>query len=148
VSNERYMMFDADAIGNMRNELVQNLGRDVARGIMERVGYQSGRNDARQLQERFAWPSDEEWLRAGSRLHYLEGLMKVGVSRMEIRRAEGKFYIIGDWLDSYEAEQHVKHLGVGDRTACWSLEGYATGYATEFFGQEIFCVETRCRAKG
>ena len=142
------MMFDADAIGNMRNELVQNLGRDVARGIMERVGYQSGRNDARQLQERFTWPSDEEWLRAGSRLHYLEGLMKVGVSRMEIRRAEGKFYITGDWLDSHEAEQHVKHLGVGDRPVCWSLEGYATGYATEFFGEEIFCVETRCRAKG
>ena len=73
------MMFDADAaIGNMRKELVQNLGLEAARGIIERVGYESGRNDARRLQERFAWPSDEEWLRAGPRLHYLEGLIELG----------------------------------------------------------------------
>ena len=54
----------------------------------------------------------------------------------------------GDGVDSYEAEQHVKHFGLGDRPVCWNLEGYATGYATESFGEPIFCVETRCRAKG
>ena len=57
-------MLDADAIGNMRKELVQNLGLEAARGIIERVGYESGRTDARRLQERFTWPSDKEWLRA------------------------------------------------------------------------------------
>lgn len=148
LGNSRYVMFDADAIGNMRKELIENLGCDVARGILERVGYKSGRNDAHQLKERYRWPSDEEWLRAGPRLHYIEGMVKVGVQRLEMSRSKGQFHMVGEWIDSYEAEQHLKHYGQGDRAVCWTLEGYATGYATEFFGEEIVCIETRCRAKG
>ncbi len=148
LGSERYIMVDADALGNMRRELIENLGWDVARGVLERVGYKSGRNDARQMRQRYNWPSEEEWLRAGPRLHYLEGMVKVGVKRMEISRPEGKFCVTGDWLDSYEAEQHLKHFGVGTEPVCWTLEGYATGYATEFFGEEIICVEVRCRGKG
>ncbi len=141
-------MFDADAVGSMRRELIDNLGLEVARGILERVGYQCGRNNARQLRERYPWPSDEEWLRAGPRVHYLEGMVNVRVSKLEICRAEGKFHMTGDWLDSFEAEQHLKHYGSGAYTVCWTLEGYATGYASEFFGRRIVCLETRCRGRG
>jgi len=148
LGSDRYIMFDADALGNMRRELIDNLGWEVARGILERVGYQSGRNDARQLRERYRWPSEEEWLLAGPRLHYLEGMVKVRLHDFEISRPDGKLHVTGDWLESYEAEQHLKHYGPGTRTVCWTLEGYATGYATEFFGEEIVCFETRCRAKG
>ncbi len=144
----RHIMFDADAIGNMRRELIDNLGWDVARGILERVGFQAGRNDARGMKTRYPWPSDEEWLRAGPRLHFLEGMVKVRVGRLDVNRLHGKFFMTGDWLDSYEAEQHLKHYGPGTKSVCWTLEGYATGYATEFFGQDVVCVETRCRGKG
>jgi two-component system sensor histidine kinase AtoS len=145
---DRHVLFDADAIGNMRRELIDNLGWDVSRGILERVGFQSGRDDARQLRSSYPWPSDLEWLRAGPRLHFLEGIVNVRVRQMEISRADHKFYMAGDWLDSYEAEQHLKHYGAGSRSVCWTLEGYATGYATEFFGEEIVCFETCCRGKG
>src|SRR5512140_1769679 len=74
---DRYVMFDAEAVGKMRRELIDNLGWEVARGILERVGYQSGRNDARQLGARYSWPTDEEWLKAGPRLHLLEGMVQV-----------------------------------------------------------------------
>jgi PAS domain S-box-containing protein len=148
LGSDRYIMFDADAVGNMRRELIDNLGLEVARGILERVGYQCGRNNARQLYGRYAWPSEEEWLRAGPRLHYLEGMVNVRVTAVEISRAEGKFHMTGDWLDSYEAEQHLKYYGAGPHTVCWTLEGYATGYASEFFGRRIVCLETRCRGRG
>ena len=144
----RYIMFDAAAIGNMRRELIDNLGWEVARGILERVGYQSGRNDARQMKHQYPWPSDEEWLRAGPRLHFLEGMVKVQVGQLEISRSDGRFSMTGEWQDSYEAEQHLKHYGPGERTVCWTLEGYATGYATEFFGHEVVCVEKSCRGRG
>ncbi len=144
----RHVLLDADAFGSMRRELIDNLGWAVARGILERVGFQSGRNDARQIKSRYPWPSDEEWLRAGPRLHFLEGMVKVRVGHLEINRSDDKFYMSGDWLDSYEAEQHLKHYGPGARPVCWTLEGYATGYATEFFGKEVVCVETRCRGMG
>ena len=72
-----YVMLDAAAVGGMRRELMDNLGWEVTRGILERVGYQCGRHDAHQLRKRYSWPSDEEWLRAGLRLHCLEGMVKV-----------------------------------------------------------------------
>ncbi len=148
LGKDRYIMFDADAMGSMRRELIDNLGLEVARGILERVGYQCGRNNARQLRERYPWPSEEEWLRAGPRLHYLEGMVNVRLETVEISRSEGRFHMTGDWLESYEAEQHLKHYGSGPHTVCWTLEGYATGYASEFFGRRIVCIETRCRGKG
>jgi PAS domain-containing protein len=145
---DRYVMLDADAVGNLRKELIENLGWDAARGLFERVGYRSGRNDARQLRARYPWHSEEEWLRAGPRLHFLEGMVRVGLTRLETSRPDRKFLASGDWHDSYEAEQHLKHFRPGTRSVCWTLEGYATGYATEFFGEEITCIETRCRGKG
>src|SRR5512136_1720649 len=148
LGEDRYIMFDADALGNMRRELMDNLGWDVARGIMERVGFQSGKNDARQLRIRYPDLPEEEWLRAGPRLHYLEGMVKVRLHNLEMNRSDRVLQMSGDWLDSFEAEQHLKHYGQGNRAVCWMLEGYATGYATEFFGEEIVCYETRCRAKG
>ncbi len=148
LGDRRHILFDADAIGSMRRELIDNLGWDVARGIFERVGFQAGQNDARQIKSRYPWPSDEEWLRAGPRLHFLEGMVKVNVGHLEINRSSGKFFMTGEWLDSYEAEQHLKHYGTGARSVCWTLEGYATGYASEFFGREVVCVETRCKGKG
>jgi PAS domain S-box-containing protein len=148
LGEDRYVMFDAEAIGKMRRELIDSLGWDVARGILERVGYQSGRNDARQLGERYPWPSDEEWLRAGPRLHFLEGMVKVQVGKLDVSRSGHRFHMEGDWIGSYEAEQHLKQYGVGTRPVCWSLEGYATGYASEFFGEDVVCFEVRCRGKG
>jgi PAS domain S-box-containing protein len=148
LGSDRYIMFDADAIGRMRRELIENLGSEVARGVLERVGYQSGRNDAHQLRERFSWLHEEEWLRAGPRLHFLEGIVRVEVEKLDIDREAGRFHMTGMWLDSYEAEQHLRFYGPGHQCVCWTLEGYATGYASVFFGQEVVCFETACRGRG
>ena len=148
LGNGRYVMFDADAVGNMRRELIDNLGWEIARGILERVGYQSGRHDASQMRGKYPWLPDEEWLLAGPRLHFLEGIVKVQLNSVEMNRSEGILRVRGDWHGSFEAEQHLKQYGQGNRTVCWMLEGYATGYASEFFGSEIVCFETRCLAKG
>jgi PAS domain S-box-containing protein len=148
LGSNRYVMFDTAAIGNMRHELVDNLGWEVTRGILERIGYQGGRRNARQLKKRYAWPSDEEWLRAGLRLHYLEGMAKVRLDRLELDRSRGVLHVTGEWQDSFEAEHHLEQYGIGNRSVCWTLEGYASGYASEFYGEDVICLETGCRAKG
>jgi PAS domain S-box-containing protein len=148
LGSNRYILLDAAALGNMRREFIDNLGWEVARGILERVGYQCGRHDARQLGKRRLWTSNEEWLRAGMRLHYLEGMVQANLKQLEIDRASGKLHITGEWLDSFEAEQHLQLYGIGNRSACWTLEGYASGCASECFGEEAVCLETHCRAKG
>jgi PAS domain S-box-containing protein len=148
LGSNRYVMFDTAAIGNMRHELMDNLGWEVTRGILERIGYQGGRRNARQLKKRYTWPSDEEWLRAGLRLHYLEGMAEVRLDRLEFDRSKGVLHVTGEWHDSFEAEQHLQQYGIGSRSVCWTLEGYASGYASELYGENVICLETGCRAKG
>jgi PAS domain S-box-containing protein len=148
LGSNRHVMFDATAVGNMRRELMDNLGWEVTRGILERIGYQCGRRDANQLRKRYSWLSEEEWLRAGLRLHCLEGMVKAQLDRFELNRARGILHISGEWLDSFEAEQELQQHGIGSRSVCWTLEGYASGYASEFFGNDVICLETHCRAKG
>jgi PAS domain S-box-containing protein len=148
LGNSRYVMLDAAAVGNMRHELIENLGWEVTRGILERVGYQCGRHDAHQMRKHYPWDSDEEWLRAGIRLHYLEGIAKVRVNDWEFDRTLRKLHITGEWHDTFESEQHLQQYGIGSRTICWMLEGFASGYMSEFFGEDVVCLETNCRAKG
>ena len=148
LGNSRYVMLDAAAVGNLRRELIENLGWEVTRGIFLRIGHQCGRHDAQQLRRRYPWTSDEEWLRAGPRLHCLQGMVKVRLDRLEISREEGKLHLTGEWLNSFEAEQQLQQHGMASRPVCWMLEGYAGGYASEFFGTEIVCLESHCRGKG
>ena len=148
LGSSRYVMLNAAAVGKMRRELIDNLGWEVTRGILERVGHQCGQQDAQQMRRHYAWTSDEEWLRAGFRLHYLEGMVKVQLNELDIDRADHHLHIKGEWLDSFEAEQQLEHYGLGSRSVCWMLEGYTSGYISEFFGDDVVCIETHCRAKG
>ena len=148
LGSNRYVMLDTAAVGHMRRELMDNLGWEVARGILERIGYRCGRRDANQMRKHFSWPSEEEWLRAGTRLHYLEGMVQVHLDGFEMDRTQGMLHITGEWCDSFEAEQHLQQYGIGSRPVCWTLEGYASGYCSEFLGEDVVCLETHCRAKG
>jgi two-component system sensor histidine kinase AtoS len=144
----RHVILDTAALGTMRTELIENLGWDVTRGIFERVGCQGGRHDAHQVLKYHHLPSDEESLKAGLMLNCLEGMAKTRLDLFEVNRADGKIHVVGEWLDSYEAEYHLQQYGIGNRSACWTLEGYGSGYASEFLGVDVVCIETRCRAKG
>jgi PAS domain S-box-containing protein len=144
----RHIVLDTAAIGAMRHELLENLGWDVSRGILTRIGYQSGRHDAHQLRKHHSLPSDEDLLLAGLRLSGLEGMARARLDEFELDRGAGKIHARGEWLDSFEVEYHLQQYGIGSRSVCWTLEGYGSGFASEFLGTDIFCFETHCRAKG
>ena len=145
---DRHIVLDTAAMGAMRHELMDNLGWDVSRGIFVRAGYQSGRHDARQLRKHHPLPSDQDLLMAGLRLGYLEGMANARLDQFEVDRSSGKIHIKGEWLDSFEVEYHLQQYGIGSRSACWTLEGYGSGFASEFLGMDVLCFETHCRAKG
>jgi transcriptional regulator with PAS, ATPase and Fis domain len=46
------------------------------------------------------------------------------------------------------AEQHVHHYGKAKTPVCWSLVGYASGYASACLGQEIYFRESECVGQG
>ena len=148
LGGNRHILLDAAAVGAMRRELMDNLGWEVTQGIFMRIGYLCGRHDAQQLRKRHSLPSDEETLQAGLRLHYLQGMANARLDHCEINRAAGTLRIAGEWIDSFEADYHLQQYGIGNRSVCWTLEGYCSGFASECLNQEILCLETHCRGKG
>src|SRR5262249_53546425 len=63
-------------------------------------------------------------------------------------KAAGVYEAEAEWLHSYEAEQHLKHIGHSDSHVCWTLTGYASGHSTAVFGSEVCAFETECVGKG
>ena len=145
-AGQRALVMDAVALGLLRAELVRALGAATARGILTRFGFGHGWRTAETMKTAFPWDTEGDWRRAGGRLHTLQGL----VAFEPIPRAPGEPAPFAEsiWRDSYEAEQHVLHIGKADEPVCWTLCGFASGYLTRAAGEEIFCIEEACRGRG
>jgi DNA-binding NtrC family response regulator len=147
-ANERVLLLDAVALGLLRRELIETLGLAGARAILTRFGYAHGWRTADNLRAGLPWDSADDWRHAGGRLHTLQGLVRVESPGPRSPQAGPK--PIGDsiWHDSYEAEQHLLHLGPAEEPVCWTLTGFASGYLSRAYEQEVYCIEERCRGKG
>jgi DNA-binding NtrC family response regulator len=147
-AGERALLLDAVALGLLRWELIQTLGMTGARAVLTRFGYAHGWRTAETMRQGFPWDSDDEWRKAGGWLHTLQGLVRVepAVSASTADRPRP----LGDsvWHDSYEAEQHLLHLGRADEPVCWTLTGFASGYLSRAYGRDVYCLEERCRGQG
>jgi len=128
--------------------LIETLGLERARRILTRFGYASGYRDALTSKELFHWQSDDDWFAAGPRLHTLEGIVRARLLRLQMDRSCGILEAEAEWLHSYEAEQHLKHIGHSDSPVCWTLTGYASGYTSAVFGSEVCCFEKECVGRG
>ena len=144
---QRVVILSAAAMGLLRKEMIDTFGLEVARRILIRFGYADGYHDAVNLRGRSAWADPMEGLRAGAVLHTLEGIVRTEVVRLH-RDEAGRFDAEYAWHGSYEAEQHVHHYGRGDDPVCWSLVGYASGFASACLGQEVYFRETACLGQG
>ena len=145
---QRVVILSAAALGLLRKELIDTLGAETARKLMLRFGFADGYHDAVGLRDRSNWASPLEGLRAGSVLHRLEGIVRAEIASVDYNETKGTLEATIVWHDSYVAEQHVHHYGKSASPVCWSLVGYASGYASACFGQEIYFRETECRAQG
>lgn len=148
LKGNRMLLFNAAALSQLRDELIKSLGEDIARGVLTRFGFRCGYDDVLSVRNMFDLETDTEWMLAGPMIHTLEGLVHVTSEHLEFDRSLGTFSMVGNWYNSYEAEQHLKLYGSASEAVCWTLTGYASGYASGFMGREIVCVETMCAAKG
>jgi len=144
---ERVLLFDAVALGILRRELIDSLGLTAARGILTRFGYAHGRRIAENLRTGFPWANENEWRIAGGRLHMLQGLVVMEQPDPSSSEMPTPF-VESIWHESYEAEQHLLHLGPAEEPVCWTLAGFASGYVSFANGREVYCIEDRCRGKG
>jgi DNA-binding NtrC family response regulator len=145
---QRVVLLSAAAMGLMRKEVIDTFGLETARRLFLRFGYADGYHDAVSLRDRSKWSTPLEGLRAGIVLHRLEGIVRAEIVELVHDADAGRFHEEVLWHDSYVAEQHVHHYGKTSAPVCWSLVGYASGYASACLGQEVYFRERECLAQG
>jgi len=142
-AGQRALLLDAVAMGLLRKYLVDNFGLIAARIVLTQFGFAHGWRMAEAMRAEFTWDSDEEWQRAGTRIHALEGLFRVEPAGDGPLSDEGSMLVA-----SYEAEQHLLHFGRSDMPVCWTICGLISGYLSRTTGEETYVLEDRCVGKG
>ncbi|NMG73433.1 sigma-54-dependent Fis family transcriptional regulator [Aromatoleum diolicum] len=148
LGENRMLMFHAQAFGALRKELFDSLGAKRAKGVLLRMGFASGRHDAELAYKLSNQLNPYEAFQIGPELHAFEGLVKATIVDAKIDWEAGTFFGEVEWQNSWEAESHVQHFGVGEDVACWSLVGYASGYTSYFLKRFIVFREMECTGRG
>jgi DNA-binding NtrC family response regulator/predicted hydrocarbon binding protein len=147
LDQQRMLLLHSSSFGALRQELIELVGLSAARAMLTRAGYASGVRDAELVRKR--WPGAVDGaFTAGMRLHALEGIVKVTTVSAEFNIPRGTFHGEYLWHDSFEASEYIAAYGIGNEPACWMELGYASGYASAFFGKLIIYREVECMAMG
>ncbi|MBM4779276.1 MAG: sigma-54-dependent Fis family transcriptional regulator, partial [Archangiaceae bacterium] len=141
-AGQRALLLDAVAMGVLRQYLFENFGATAARAVLTQFGFAHGFRMAQAMRAQYTWDSDEDWRRAGTKVHALQGLFVIDTSSTPTE-AEGLTVHA-----SYEAEQHLLHLGATTAPVCWTICGLTSGYLSCSTGQEIFVLEDACEGAG
>ncbi|MGB0128948.1 MAG: PAS domain S-box protein [Rhodocyclaceae bacterium] len=144
----RAILLQTDAMGALRKELVATLGADAAQVILTRYGFSCGYEDAGLLPARMQPESLEDFVLGGPRMHMFSGIAGVEPQFLEVDRERRLYRMSGMWRHSYEAEQHLRLFGRTDQPVCWTLAGYASGFASYVFQTDMICIETACEGRG
>jgi DNA-binding NtrC family response regulator len=142
-AGERALIFDATAKGNLRKELIHHFGLSAARAVLTRFGFVQGWRMAEAMQDLFQWESHDDWQLACGRIHMLEGMYRLGPGTPGSLTREG-LTLVG----SYEAEQHIAHLGRSGTPVCWTICGLTSGYLSRALGKKMYVLEERCIGRG
>ncbi|MEO6852555.1 MAG: sigma 54-interacting transcriptional regulator [Rhodoferax sp.] len=148
LQDQRMVLLHTEALGSLRREMIDSLGTQQARGLFTRAGYVSGARDAHLVRQQ--WPDADPSAAAiaGTRLHALEGVVKVELVQVEYDAQTGSYEGEFLWHNSSEDDEHIAAYGIGGSPACWMQVGYATGYVSTLFGRLIVFRETQCRSMG
>ena len=148
LAGQRMVLVHAAALGGLRRELMQTIGREQTRRVLMRAGYASGERDAALARQVRSGATPFEMFAVGPQLHMLEGAVQVTPEAQELDPATGHFHGRYRWDHSWEVETHVRDFGPQDEPVCWMLLGYASGYTSAFMGRPVLFKELACSACG
>jgi hypothetical protein len=144
----RMVIFDTNALGLLRQDLINELGFEKAKNFFLKFGYQNGYSDFKQISLNYSFDNEMELLATGPIIHTWEGIVSAKLTEIKFDRKKGTIYFTGNWLNSYEAEQHLSYNDISTQPICWTLMGYAAGYTSAFMGVPVICIEPVCVGKG
>lgn len=149
--NQSDLVITSQSFGLLRKELFKNIGMKKAKGFLLRFGKELGSNKAKELMEKTQ--SIEELLKLASEIHVKLGHVTAVVPNDSPPELEHNIKrklanVTGRWVDSFEVATHLEHYGIADECSCYTLSGFASGYVSTIFNEDIFVKEITCRSKG
>lgn len=144
----RLTIHSMHAFAKFRKDIIDMIGWEHTRKLFTRFGFFWGQADAAGMKRIFNWNSVTELIKAGGRLHALQGVTPVSFDEFEYNPDTGRLLIRVTWSDSIEAEEHLTEIGWSREPICWKLVGYASGYASFCINKPVYFIEDNCRAKG
>lgn len=149
LEDRRMVLMHAESIGALRQELIESLGVEAARGLLTRFGYSAGCRDAElALKMRDRTAATYELLVTGAQFHALQGIVKVEISLANIDVERGICNLDFFWKNCFEDNVHAQTYGLGGEAVCWMEVGYASGFLSTCMGKRILVREVECRAMG
>lgn len=148
LDESRMVLMHTAALGALRKDLIQSVGKEHTRRILTRMGYASGVRDAELAKRIRGKQSLQDAFFTGPQLHMLEGVVRVTPINMKLDFEHGDFSGEFLWENSWEQDIHRRELGQSDEPVCWSQIGYASGYTSAFMGRFILFKEVECVACG
>ncbi|MCM3652528.1 XylR N-terminal domain-containing protein [Metabacillus litoralis] len=150
VVNDRKIVFPSSAFGILRKELVRNIGIDRLKGFLFHFGWETGVNDAKEALKKGL--SLEYMIKYGPILHINNGHIRGIRHECNVELDENhnilSYFSTGTWIDSYEAEEHIKQLGKSTSPVCHTLIGYSSGFMSTVGGEPLLAKEVTCVGKG
>lgn len=149
LDSNRMLLIHAEAFSHLKNELFNSLEPSVAQGLLLRTGFTSGQIDADIVLNSYESDKDFDALDLGPAIHGLEGFVHAQIVEHEIDWEKGSFHGQVICSGSVEAERYLhENNQPSDCPVCWSVVGYASGYASRFFKRFIVFKEVQCKACG
>lgn len=142
---QRVIVADVISRGLLRKELIQIFGTYGAKNVLTRYGYAHGWRTAEMLKTQN--PALFNATNGGAYLHRLYGLVFT-TSITESDSDENAPLISSKLKHSYEAEQHLLHLGKSQEAICWTLTGFASGYESFKRQKDVYFLERKCTGMG
>jgi len=144
----RMLLLSQQSLGVLSELVAEHLGEDYVRALFAQFGYRCGQDDYAAIAESGDWDTEIDRLSSGPITHMWEGIVHVEPTRIDYDRATGHFHMTAIWRNSYEAENYRRSRGVAAEPVCASLTGYASGWASAFFGRPLLAIETMCEGRG
>lgn len=148
LGEHRMVLLHGEYLRGLRRELVATLGAANAAGTLFRMGFASGRADAKLVRTLLPQASLIEVLRLGPELHGLEGLVVGSVDRIKFEEDGSVFDAEASWQSSWESEEPLELEGPARTPSCFSQTGYASGYVTALLGRPVVFQEIACMSCG
>ena len=147
---DRKIITSSSALGIRRHQLAKNIGIERIKGFLFHYGWEMGVNDAKEALKKDL--SIDDLIKDGSIQHiengHIRGIQHECTFELDHQNKIKSFYSTGTWMDSYEAIEHVKRLGVSKTQVCHTQIGYASGFMSTIFGETLLAKELTCAGKG